>query len=132
MAEERINQEIKWLEEQLEAKKRALAEGESSKEGKKEKEIVRDILEEAQSQNLLPPPPVPTISDDDAQKAASDLKEKEHEVVINELIATAFSKGIAFAMKVANSLRNPHILDEFHDTLADKYYEKLLAARKVK
>ena len=44
----------------------------------------------------------------------------------------AFSKGMTQAMKAANALKNPHILDDFHDKLADKYYEKLLEARKIK
>ena len=125
MEQQNLNQEIKWLEEQLEAKKRGL-------EGKEEREMVRDVIKEASAQNLLPAPSGATLSDDDAKKAALLLDEKEHEEVVNDLIVMAFTKGMAQALKAANALKNPHILDEFHDTLADKYYQKLLEARKIK
>lgn len=128
MPQESIHEEIKWLEERLEAKKKELG---VVGEGKHEKELVRDVIKET----AVSPSPIggPTvISDDAAQKAAYDLKEKEHEHIIEELVALAMAKGLASAIKVANSLRNPHLLDEFHDTLADKYYEKLLEARKLK
>jgi len=61
-----------------------------------------------------------------------DLKEKEHGDIIQNLVQIAFSKNLLSALKVAESLNNPHILDEFHDTLADQYYQKLLDARKLK
>lgn len=137
MPQETIHEEIKWLEEQLEAKKRTLAEKEpalAEAADHKEREMVRDIIKEAAavpSSNLLPPT-FSNLSDDDAQAKAYALKEKEHQHVIEELIATAFAKGIASAIRVAHALRNPHILDEFHDTLADRYYEKLLETRKIK
>lgn len=126
MAQESVNEEIKWLEERLEAKKRELDE---KGESRLEREIVRDVIRE------LPASPLPVsanISDAAAQKAAYNLKEKEHAHIIEELVALALAKGLASALKIANSLKNPHILDEFHDTLADKYYEKLLETRKLK
>lgn len=121
----------------MEAKKRALMEREpatvavEASEGR-EREMVKDVIKEAASQNLLPAPAGAAVSDDDAKKAVLLLDEKEHEEVVNDLVAMALSKGMAYAMKAANSLRNPHILDEFHDVLADKYYQKLLEARKIK
>jgi len=125
MAQEAIHEEIKWLEERLEARKQELSE---SGEVKHEKEIVREAIREA----AQTPPPTLSISDDVALQAAYNLKEKEHEHIIEELILLALTKGLASAMKVANSLKNPHLLDEFHDALADKYYEKLLESRKIK
>lgn len=127
MAQESVNEEIRWLESQLEAKKREAASG---SEAKPERQIVREIIKEAATAPALAQ--VGAISDDAAQKAAYDLKEKEHEHIIEELVVLALAKGLASAIKVANSLKNPHLLDEFHDTLADKYYEKLLEARKLK
>ena len=125
MVQEAIHEEIKWLEERLEARKQELSE---SGEIKHEKEIVREAIREA----AQTPPPTPSISDDAALQTVYDLKEKEHEHIIEELISLALAKGLASAMKVANSLKNPHLLDEFHDALADKYYEKLLDSRKLK
>lgn len=99
-------------------------------EAKPEREMVREIIKGAVT---APTPPTSgAISDDAAQKAAYDLKEKEHEHIIEELAALAMAKGIISAIKIANALKNSHLLDEFHDTLADKYYEKLLEARKIK
>lgn len=131
MTQESVHEEIKWLESQLEAKRREAAVGQ---EAKPEREMVRDVIKEAAHPPAggLPQPAGGAISDDAAQKAAYDLKEKEHAHIIEELVALAIAKGLASAIKVANSLKNPHLLDEFHDTLADKYYEKLLEMRKLK
>jgi len=129
MVQELVNEEIKWLEEQLEAKKKELAIGGVEKP---EKEMVREVIKDvaAKKPQLLPTQSV--LSDDAAKKAAYNLKEKEHQQIIEGLISLAFAQGLAIAVKAVNHLKNPHLLDEFHDALADKYYEKLLAARKLK
>ncbi len=133
MAQESIHEEIKWLERELEARKKEL---ETRGETKPEKEVFHDVLKEAISSPTPPPAgldgTVGAISDYDAQQAAYQLKEKEHAHIIEELIGLALAKGLNSAIKIANSLKNPHILDEFHDALADKYYEKLLESRKLK
>ena len=73
MAQESLNDEIKWLEERLSAKKTELLE---AGESKAEKEVVKDILRETA---ILPPPPnsqsASAQSDDAALKAAHDLEE---------------------------------------------------------
>ncbi len=127
MAQEQLNQDIKWLESQLEAKKKELAG--AGLEQKEEREIVKDIIKEAPQ---VPAPPPPKLSDDAALKASDELKEKEHAHVVDELVKLVFTKNLSSALKVARNLKNPHLLDEFHDTLADKYYEKLLESRKIK
>lgn len=129
MPEPGLHEEIKSLEERLEAKKKELA---GSGKEVREKELFREIIKEASAPK---PPVLPSggaLSDDDARQKAYELQEKEHAELIGGLIELALSKGIISAMKVAEALKNPHILDEFHDTLADKYYEKLLEARKIK
>jgi len=130
MVQESVNEEIKWLEERLEAKKQELASGGVEKP---EREIVREVIQDV-SLEKTPPPAGESApaSNDAAQKAAYNLKEKEHAHIIEELIGLALAQGLAIAVKTANHLKNPHLLDEFHDALADKYYEKLLAARKLK
>ena len=47
------------------------------------------------------------------------------------LIEIALTKGIAEAVKIAER-DSPYMLDELHDHLADDYYEKLVALRKLK
>src|SRR3989344_3713728 len=129
MAQEQINEDIKWLERQLEAKKRELAGG--GPETKEEREIVKEVIKETVTDKPNASAPAAKLSDNDAKKSVLDLKEKEHGDIIQNLVQIAFSKNLLSALKVAESLNNPHILDEFHDTLADQYYQKLLNARRV-
>jgi len=134
MPEGQIHEDIKWLESQLEAKKKELAG--TGLEEKEEREMVKDVLRESISgAPSLDGPPVlqndtSAASDDDLKK--TELTEKEHAKVIEKLIEIAFAKSLAVAIKAARSLKNAHLLDEFHDTLADQYYEKLKAARKLR
>ncbi|MDO8523103.1 MAG: hypothetical protein Q7S12_02355 [bacterium] len=130
MAQESIADEIKWLEQKLEAKRHELG---GAAESKPEKELVKDVIKEVA---LLPPPPVvppvlaPTTDDDSDAKHIEE--EKEHSVIVEDLVKDALTNGILHAVKMAGAFKNPHILDDFHDTLADKYYEKLLESRKLK
>ena len=131
MVQEQIHEDIKWLEGQLEAKKRELSG--AGTEVKEEREMIHDVLKEIKNEeSLLPPPSPASISDDDAKMKVAELEEKKHHEIIDELVGIAFSKNLASALKVAESFKNPHIIDEFHDTLADHYYQKLLDARKLK
>ncbi|MDO8569883.1 MAG: hypothetical protein Q7R89_03900 [bacterium] len=130
MAQEQINEDIKWLEERLEQKKRELAGG--GLEAKEEREVLKDIIKEASQTSTPLSTTQVSLSDDDVKKKAGELEEKKHHEIIDEFINIAFSKNLASALKVAESFKNPHLLDEFHDTLADQYYQKLLDARKLK
>lgn len=130
MAQEGIHEDIKWLEGELERKKRELAVG--GIEAKEEREVVKDIIKEAPRAPMPPPATQASLSDDDAKKKAGELEEKKHHEIIEGLVNIAFAKNLASALKVAESFKNPHILDEFHDTLADHYYQKLQDARKLK
>ncbi len=141
MAQESIQDEIKELERKLQEKRRALGD---NIEGQTERDLVKDIIKEsAEARAEVPtdmpsglnppvPPPAPQNDDDASMKAKHDNEEKEHSEIVEHLIADALSNGLAHALRAAEALRNPHILDDFHDTLADKYYEKLLESRKLK
>ncbi len=59
-------------------------------------------------------------------------QEKQHEPEIEALIQIAFEKGIAAAIKAAKAKNNPHFLDDFHDALIDRFYQKLVEAGKLK
>ncbi len=130
MAEESTNEEIKWLEAQLEAKRKEVAAGVG--EAKEEREMVQDVIKDVQTLPVSPPILGAAISDDDAKRTAYDIGEKEHAQIIDDLIGIALSKNLLTALKVAKAMNNPHLLDEFHDKLADKYYQKLLEERKLK
>ena len=129
MPEAGLHEEIKLLEERLEAKKRELA---GSGEQKHEKEIFREVIKDAAASKPPAPLPQSQLADDDAKQKAYELQEKEHAEIIDSLVELALTKGLASAIKVAEAMKNPHILDEFHDTLADKYYEKLLESMKIR
>jgi hypothetical protein len=51
---------------------------------------------------------------------------------VGALISLALEKGILYAVSVAKNLKNPAILDEFHDVLVDKYFQILLEKRVIK
>src|SRR3989304_5366468 len=113
MAQEGIHEDIKWLEGQLEAKKRELAGG--GMEAKEERGGGQDIIKEAPQAPTPPPAPTPSLSDDDAKKKAGELEEKKHHEIINELVNIALAKNLASALKVAESFKNPPIIAEFQD-----------------
>lgn len=58
-------------------------------------------------------------------------QEKQHEEEINALVQIAFDKGIAAAIEAAKAKNDPHILDDFHDALIDRFYQKLVEAGKI-
>lgn len=128
---ESVQEQIKWLQEQLEAKQKELAQtGEHKHERDILKEVVRDISAEKTFPGA-PPPAVLPSDDNDVIKKAEELKEKEHEHIIQELVALSLTKSIFSAIAVAKKLKNPHLLDDFHDALVDHYYDKLIQARKI-
>lgn len=128
MAQEGIQEQIKLLEAQLDAKKREL---ESTGEQKENREILREVIKDI-AQNPIAPPSTPaqTTALDEDQKKIEDLKEKEHEHIVQELLDIAISKNPFSAIKMARALKNPHIEDEFHDKLAT-YFDKLIESRKL-
>src|SRR5438105_1437437 len=55
---------------------------------------------------------------------AQDLKTKEDEEKIKSLLEITKSKGVIFAIHVAQKLDNPYVLDRFHDILAQQGFYK--------
>ncbi|MEK9175198.1 MAG: hypothetical protein AAB795_01245 [Patescibacteria group bacterium] len=127
MAQEGIQEQIKLLEAQLEAKKREL---ESIGEHKENHEVIREVIKDIAQNPIVPlvSPAQTAITDD--QKKLVELKEKEHEHIVRELLNLAISKDPFSAIKIARALKNPHIEDEFHDKLAT-YFDKLIESRKI-
>ncbi|HEY4497343.1 MAG TPA: hypothetical protein VJC20_01125 [Candidatus Paceibacterota bacterium] len=128
--QESVQEQIKWLQEQLEAKQKELAQ---TGEQKHERDILKEVVRDISAEKIFPgtPPTAVSLSDDDTIKKAQELQEKEHEHIIEELVAIALTKSIFSAIAVAKKLKNPHLLDDFHDALVDHYYDKLIQARKI-
>ena len=121
MEQSRIHEEISWLQKELESRKEELS---KSGEKKEDREILKDVLKE--TPNLgAPSLPQSQAQNDDDSVGTYQVREKEHSKIIDELLKVAFEKSIFQALSAARALKNPHLLDEFHDTLADNYYEKL-------
>ena len=128
MVQEGIQEQIKLLEAQLEAKKQELK---SIGELKENREALLEVIKDI-AQNPIAPPSssIQTNTIDDDQKKLAELKEKEHEHIVQELLDRAISKNPFSAIKMARALQNPHIEDEFHDKLAT-YFDKLIESRKI-
>lgn len=122
-------EEIRALEQKLEAKKKELVE--RGVELPHEKEMFREVLRKHVEEIKAPPPIYPVPPSDDQQKKSDDKKkQEEHEEVIRQLIELALTSTIEKAVRWAEA-QSPYILDELHDHLIDDYYDKLVALRKI-
>jgi len=128
-------EEIQELERKLEEKKRELAA--AGAEAPPEKQIFREIFKKhmedisraAHPQTNIPPAGGAAQLQPPVRQPSDDARDEAHREQIESLVEMAFSKGLVDAVEAARHLHNPHILDEFHDTLEDEYYDKIVAAR---
>jgi len=61
------------------------------------------------------------------QSSANSLNDLDEQKKIQRLLEITKKKGVVFAVKVAQKMNNPYVLDVFHDTLAKNgYYKDLL------
>lgn len=121
--------EIRALEQKLEAKKRELSE--RGVELPHEKEMFRQVLREHVEEIKAPAPVYPVSqSDDSAQKTDDKQRGEERDEVVRRLIELALTSTIEKAVRRAEA-ETPYILDELHDHLIDDYYDKLVALRKI-
>ncbi|QQG46347.1 MAG: hypothetical protein HYY55_00675 [Candidatus Niyogibacteria bacterium] len=114
-----IQEEIRKLEGALAEKKKELTESGTEF---KEEETAKEVIKEYTAQT---PTTSADASSDETKKAAQILQNEPHAKQIGELLNIAQKNGIIYAVEVARHLKNPHLLDDFHDRLALE-----LAARK--
>lgn len=126
---EHLKEEIRELQQRLEAKKRELGEITPSHEREVFQEVFRERFDEiAKSIQAAAPTPAAAaprsaVRDD----SVTDLKKEEE---VEKLLYIAFKQSPVEAIRIAHAM-GPFWLDELHDRLADEYYEKLLEFRKV-
>jgi len=60
----------------------------------------------------------------EAQAKAKKLQYLEEEEKIKQLLKVAKEKGVAYAVKVAQGMNDPYLLDMFHDLLVREGYYK--------
>ena len=134
---ETAEEEIKELERKLEEKKREL---QSKKEtAGTDKEILSEVLKEhietvrasqKTSASSSPDPVIQNYVSIGKKNTDDGDKEELYKEHIRALIEIALTKSIYDAVKEAETI-SPYLLDELHDHLVDKYYDKLVALGKL-
>jgi len=93
---------------------------EKIKESKEQREQeIYNLMEELQNTELSP---------EEEKKAIKDAEEIEQEKEkIKKLLFLAQDRGLVYAVKVANNMKDPYIIDSFHDVLSkDSLYKKFV------
>ncbi len=123
-----IEQEIAQLEKQLQEKKANLEQQSEQKELPPDKEILREVVGEKIQQHVPAyiPKPAPQAQTDDAGTIPAELKDK-----IQELVNYVFQNSLNQGIKEAVKLKNPALIDAFHDVLVDQLYDVLLERKKI-
>jgi len=125
-------EEPKISPEQLRARAQEMYERKVAPEKEKEPELTKneqELRKEIESEAKTPTPQQVT---DAVSQAASDLLSLDDQAQLSELIKLVFTKSLAFALKVAQRIQNPLVVDTFHDLLAkDELYYKLLKEKKL-
>ena len=94
----------------------------------REKLVKQEIKTYIQELQQVPLPPTSTKTRDEAD----EIKSFEPSQQVGALVILVSEKGLNEAISVALALDNPAILDEFHDTLVDHYYQVLVEKEIVK
>ncbi len=123
-----FNQEIAELEAKLAAKKQELMQSGAETP---EKHVFKEVIREHAFASEAPKPAVPVKTSSPATTATHTTTPQE-EAQLNAMVAHAFTKGLKEAVKEARKTQSPFFIDLLHDRLADEYYDKLVAARKIK
>lgn len=116
---EKLRQEIVEMRKQLAEKKMELrqeAPAEAPTEGKSGAEIAESA----------PTPAGVIASQPSIQTAPTDIDNQ-----VKNLCELAFQKGVGEAIKAAQELNNPYVLDELHDALVDNLYDRLIGEKKI-
>jgi len=98
----------------------------------KEAEKKAEKSELSQSRKPATPPPSKLMTD---QNLVADLRhvmslDKPKQVKV--LVYLAFTKGVHHAFAIASKLKDPYLMDEFHDIMVDELYELLMKRKKIK
>jgi len=90
-------------------------------EEEKERLIRQEIKKYLQELQKTPSFVSPVANRDEAE----EISQFEPSQQVGALVSLVFQKGLIPAISVARQIDNPAILDEFHDTLVDHYYQAL-------
>lgn len=141
--------EVKMLKQELQKKQKELesvisekkAETEATQEEPKEKEIKKekekirispeDPSKSKQPQKIKKFKKSRKPLDDDIAEDLKEIMSMDKPKQVKTLIVLAFQKGVYYAANIADKLKDPYLLDEFHDTIVDDVYELLKKKKKI-
>jgi hypothetical protein len=91
-------------------------------EDREQKEVIKsEIKEYIRDVQRTPSFAAPQSQRDETEEIERLSKGEQ----VGTLVSLAFEQGLEKAVSVARKLKDPAVLDEFHDTLCDHYYEFL-------
>ena len=125
---ENIEQEIVQLKQRLKEKRASLEQNQETKETPSDRELIREVVGE-QIQQHAPqyvPKPAGQTQSDGADSIPAELKDK-----IQELVNIVFQNSLEQGIKEVAKLKNPALIDAFHDVLVDQLYDTLLERKKI-
>ena len=94
-------------------------------------EQVKPLERSTGDQEIAKPTAKPKIAAS-SQVRLKDMQRMSRQNQIKMLCELAFQEGLDEAIKTAKSLDNAYVLDEFHDTLVDELYQRLVAENQLK
>lgn len=116
-------EEIQELKEKLESSPIDLEKERTPEKETAIKEEIKQYVKSQPADDLVP------LSKRDEAREIKKFPEKQQ---INALISLVFEKGLKQAVSIARALDNPAVLDEFHDVLADRYFDELIKRKIIK
>ncbi len=105
-----------------------------------EKQILHEIITERIGKPGLG---TSTQQDDDNKNQQTDTKQSaikptsplkqgeiygtEHQAIVHTLVQMAVNEDLYKATQLAYDTKNPYLIDQFHDTLVDQFYDRIKA-----
>lgn len=118
-------EEIQEIKEKIES---APIDIEKERTPEKEQAVKEQIKQYVKAQPSDDASQLPVSKRDEAREIRK-FPEKQQ---VNALVSLVFEKGLKQAVSIARALDNPAILDEFHDVLADRYFDELVKRKIIK
>lgn len=97
-----------------------------------EKALLRQLVGEKLQLQAPPPPPPSTqsIPSTATSSTTTQQDENQYQQAIEFLLEITFTKGLMEGIKEARKTGNPYLIDEYHDTLVDRFYQEIKAREK--
>lgn len=136
---QRLREELAKKEEALEAMREKEEPREIVKEEKAEKgreEAEKEKIRLAPEKPTKTPPPKPTapppqIKDEGLAEDLKYVMSLDKPKQVKTLVYLSLKRGVNYAANIAKQMKDPYILDEFHDTLVNNLYDILKKRKKI-